>query len=220
MWPQLAQRGESLILRESAQCPPEDEAEFQNVQKHRFFNTNNLWFKLSEVKEIMEKNGGVMSLPMIRNSKTVDPKDDSTAKVFQLETAMGAAIASFGARSRAVVIERNRFAPVKKCDDLLSLRSDVYEVTADHRLQLIAEREGVPPNVNLGSTYKKIGAFESLTAKGLPSMKGCKKLTLKGEKMSFEAGVTFTGEVVVTSTAADTVVPAGEYEGEVTFPTA
>ncbi|CAI5742739.1 unnamed protein product [Peronospora destructor] len=32
-----------LILRESAQCADGDEKEFQNITKHRYFNTNNLW---------------------------------------------------------------------------------------------------------------------------------------------------------------------------------
>eukprot|EP00421_Protoceratium_reticulatum_P024007 CAMPEP_0168477736 /NCGR_PEP_ID=MMETSP0228-20121227/62572_1 /TAXON_ID=133427 /ORGANISM="Protoceratium reticulatum, Strain CCCM 535 (=CCMP 1889)" /LENGTH=309 /DNA_ID=CAMNT_0008493927 /DNA_START=9 /DNA_END=934 /DNA_ORIENTATION=- len=35
-----------LLLRESAQCPEEDEKEFQNVSKHAYFNTNNLWVDL------------------------------------------------------------------------------------------------------------------------------------------------------------------------------
>ena len=29
-----------LLLRESAQCPDEDEKEFQNVGKYKYFNTN------------------------------------------------------------------------------------------------------------------------------------------------------------------------------------
>merc|ERR1712227_493151 len=130
----------------------------------------------------MEANNGVMELPMIRNAKTVDPKDDSTAKVYQLETAMGAAIANFGERSRAVIVPRSRFAPVKKCDDLLNLRSDAYEVTDDFRLQLVESRYGVPPTVNLGDTYKKISAFDVLTANGAPSMKDCNMLTFLPKK--------------------------------------
>ena len=34
---------DGLLLRESAQCPDEDEKAFQDVSKHKFFNTNNLW---------------------------------------------------------------------------------------------------------------------------------------------------------------------------------
>jgi len=216
----LAKKGDGLILRESAQCPDEDEKAFQDISKHQFFNTNNLWFKLSDVKKVMDANGGVMELPMIRNSKTVDPKDESSAKVYQLETAMGAAIASFGARARAVVVERDRFAPVKKCDDLLSLRSDVYEVTPDFRLLLVASRKGVPPNVNLGDTYKKMGEFEKMTTNGVPSMSECTKLTFLPKKTkticSLEKGVIFKGEVTVNvSEGEGKVLKAGTYTGTV-----
>ena len=39
-----------LLLRESAQCPEEDEARFADVNRHRFFNTNNLWIDLEALK--------------------------------------------------------------------------------------------------------------------------------------------------------------------------
>jgi len=216
----LATTGEGLVLREAAQCPDADEKAFQDIAKHKFFNTNNLWFKLSDVKKVMDEKGGVMELPMIRNSKTVDPKDDSTSKVYQLETAMGAAIANFGTRSRAVIVDRTRFAPVKKCDDLLNLRSDAYESTSDHRLQLIASRNGLPPTVNLGDTYKKIDAFDKLTSGGIPSMKDCKSLTMLPKKtkkiISFEKGVVFKGDVTIeVSDDGPEVLKAGEYSGTV-----
>ena len=35
-----------LALRESAQCPDEDTDAFQDVDRHRYFNTNNLWINL------------------------------------------------------------------------------------------------------------------------------------------------------------------------------
>lgn len=216
----LAKKGDGLILRELAQCPEADEKAFQDTDKHQFFNTNNLWFKLKDVNDIMSANGGVMDLPMIRNSKTVDPKDDTTAKVYQLETAMGAAIANFGSRSRAVCVDRTRFAPVKKCDDLLNLRSDAYEVTADFRLCLIAARNGTPPTVNLGDTYKKIGEFDKLTANGAPSMKDCSKLTFLPKKtkkiVTLAKGVVFKGEVTVEVTDdGPAILEAGEYTGVV-----
>eukprot|EP00978_Attheya_sp_CCMP212_P030318 scaffold111041_cov65-Attheya_sp.AAC.4 len=40
---------------------------------------------------------------MIKNKKTVDPKDDSSTKVVQLETAMGAAIECFEGATAIVV---------------------------------------------------------------------------------------------------------------------
>lgn len=39
-----------VMLRESAQCAKSDEAAFQDVSKHQFFNTNNLWVSTSYVR--------------------------------------------------------------------------------------------------------------------------------------------------------------------------
>lgn len=94
-----------LILREVAQCPDADIPEFQNISKHRYFNTNTLWIRLDSLKQILDANGGVLPLPMIRNSKTVNPRDPESAKVFQLETAMGAGIECFpGARRQCAAL--------------------------------------------------------------------------------------------------------------------
>jgi UDP-N-acetylglucosamine pyrophosphorylase len=74
-----------LILRESAQCAKEDSAAFQDVNTHKYFNTNNLWVRLDLLKELMDASGGFVPLPTILNSKTVDPQLDTSAGVFQLE---------------------------------------------------------------------------------------------------------------------------------------
>ncbi len=46
-----------LILRESAQCGKEDEAAFQDTNRHMFFNTNNLWVRLDLLKTLMDSKG-------------------------------------------------------------------------------------------------------------------------------------------------------------------
>merc|ERR1740127_245178 len=135
----LAKDSGGLLLRESAQCPDADEKEFQNVDKYKFFNTNNLWVNLEALKKTMAENGNVLPLPVIKNGKTVDPRDKKSTKVLQLETAMGAAIASFEG-AQAILIPRTRFAPVKTTNDMLALMSDAYEVPADWRMVLKAER--------------------------------------------------------------------------------
>ncbi len=135
-----------LILRESSQCPDADSEAFQDIGRHRFFNTNNLWVRLDHLKEALDAQGGFLPLAVIKNRKTVDPRDPSSPAVFQLETAMGAAISCFGAAG-AIEVSRARFAPVKTTDDLLALRSDAYVVTPDFRLELHPERRGQPPVV-------------------------------------------------------------------------
>lgn len=79
--------------------------------------------------------GGVLPLPLIKNKKTVNPRDSGSTPVFQLETAMGAAIECFD-DSGAVVVPRSRFAPVKTCADLLVLRSDAYKITQASTVEL------------------------------------------------------------------------------------
>ena len=74
-------------------------------------------------------SNGVLHLPLIKNKKTVNPRDSSTPAVFQLETAMGSAIECFD-DAGAVVVPRARFAPVKTTNDLFGLRSDAFKVLA------------------------------------------------------------------------------------------
>ena len=77
--------------------------------------------------EALDARDGVLGLPLIRNIKTVDPADPSTPEVIQIETAMGAAIEVFEG-SRTIEVGRDRFVPVKTTNDLLVLRSDVYDI--------------------------------------------------------------------------------------------
>lgn len=82
---------------------------------------------LPSLKATLDESKGVLQLPLIKNKKTVNPRESETPAVFQLETAMGSAIECFN-DAGAVVVPRDRFAPVKTCNDLFALRSDVYEV--------------------------------------------------------------------------------------------
>eukprot|EP00927_Polykrikos_kofoidii_P039811 TRINITY_DN3411_c0_g1_i1.p1 TRINITY_DN3411_c0_g1~~TRINITY_DN3411_c0_g1_i1.p1 ORF type:complete len:466 (+),score=114.94 TRINITY_DN3411_c0_g1_i1:75-1472(+) len=190
-----------LLLRESAQCPEEDEKEFQNTGKHRYFNTNNLWVNLEALKGIFEANNGFIPLPVMKNSKTVDPRDKESLKVLQLETAMGAAISSFEGAS-AIVIDRERFAPVKTTNDLFALRSDAYVLTEDFRLVLAPGRKGVPPNIKLDGKYKFVDAMDTMIPKGPPSLLECTKLVIEGS-VEFGEGVVIKGDVTIKNASAE-----------------
>ena len=205
--------GGGLLLRESAQCPDADEAAFQDVTKHKFFNTNNLWVNLAALKATFEASGGVLKLPVIKNGKTVDPRDKASTKVLQLETAMGSAIECF-AKASAILIPRTRFAPVKTTNDLLALSSDAYEVTADKRMVLKAERNGTPPDIKLDGMYKFVDQLATLVPPGCtPSLIKCDKLTVKGAVV-LEAGVVFEGKVEIVGAAEGPpkVLKAGTYK--------
>lgn len=194
--------GGRLTLREVAQCPKDDLDEFQNIERHRYFNTNNIWVNLVQLKAALDASGNVFALPMIRNSKTVDPRDASSPRVYQLETAMGAAIEIFPG-AEAVQVPRSRFVPVKTCSDLLALRSDIY--TLDEQARLQKNPEGGPGEIVISLDerfYKLIDAFEARFPEPVPSLVGCERLSVEGD-IRFEPGSTFRGEVRVVNTAEE-----------------
>ena len=130
-----------LILRETAQTPDEDMDAFTDVERHPYFHVNNLWVDLRALDALLRERDGVLGLPMIVNEKTVDPSDSSSPAVYQLETAMGAAIGVFEG-ARAIRVPRSRFVPVKKTSDLLVLRSDAYVLGDGARIELAQGRDG------------------------------------------------------------------------------
>ncbi len=182
-----------LVLRETAQTPDEDLESFEDISRHRYFNCNNIWVDLEALDRTLEERDGVLGLPMIVNEKTVDPGDSSSPAVVQLETAMGAAVSVFDGAA-AIRVPRARFAPVKKTDDLLVVRSDAYELAEDFTVRLA--REGAPV-VNLDSEhFKLLRDFEERFSGGAPSLVECERLTVEGD-VRFGRDVRVRGEVTL-----------------------
>jgi UDP-N-acetylglucosamine pyrophosphorylase len=191
-----------LLLRESAQCPKEDQSSFQDIERHRFFNTNNLWIRLDRLQTELARQGGALPLPLIANTKPVDPRDPTSPKVLQLESAMGAAIQCFE-KSDAIIVPRTRFAPVKTTSDLLALRSDAYRITNDHRLVLDERRRGQPPQIELDPRhYALLGDFERFFPDGAPSLIRCESLTVEGP-VRFAPDVICEGNVAVANSSSE-----------------
>jgi len=189
-------RGGGLVLRESAQCPPEDEAAFQDVARYRYFNTNNLWIDLEALDAALRARAGILDLPLIRNAKPLDPSYPGSEPVYQLETAMGSAISVFDGAA-AVRVPRTRFAPVKTTSDLLALWSDAYVRTEDERVVLAPERDERPVVVDLDPRYYRlIGDLEARFPAGAPSLRACERLSVHGDVV-FGAGVVCRGAVTV-----------------------
>jgi UTP--glucose-1-phosphate uridylyltransferase len=192
----LALRDGRYVLRETAQTPEEDLAALQDISRHRYVNTNNLWVDLQALDRVLRDRGGVLGLPLIVNRKTVDPGDKSTPEVFQLETAMGAAIGVFD-DARPVRVPRQRFSPVKTTEDLLALRSDAYVLAEGARVELAPARGETPPVVDLDDAYYKLlRDFEARFPDGAPSLVACDRLTVEGDVV-FGRGVVVRGTAVV-----------------------
>ena len=198
-----------LILREIAQCPEEDVDAFQDIQYYRYFNTNSLWIDLQALDALV-RHSPVIHLPMILNPKTLDPRDANCPPVFQVETAMGAAISLFEG-AKAVEVPATRFRPVKKCADLLALRSDCFLFQVDGNLVPNPARRLGRIQVNLDPVfYTKIDDFEQRFAHGVPSLIDCETLTVKGD-VYFERDVVIRGKAFIHNTGPKpAVIPAGK----------
>ncbi len=206
-------RDARLVLRESAQCTEADRGAFEDVDRHRYFNTNNLWVHLPTLAGTLRAGHGAIALPVIQNRKHVDPRDAGTPSVIQLETAMGAAIEVFE-DARAIVVPRDRFAPVKTTADLLALRSDAYRLSDDYRVLAAPGSQAEALRVDLDPTFfGRIDDFERRFAAGPPSLRGCTRLRVRGD-VFFGAGVVCRGDVVVEHDGAGALeIEAGRILG-------
>ncbi|HWD70321.1 MAG TPA: UTP--glucose-1-phosphate uridylyltransferase [Solirubrobacteraceae bacterium] len=195
----IARRGGDgqLILRETAQTPAEDAESFRDYRKWRYYNTNSLWIDLDAIAARFA-DGGRLELPVIVNRKTVDPRDKSSTPVLQLESAMGAAIGSFPGAS-LLQVPRTRFVPVKTTDDLLLLRSDVFRLADEFRVQPASE-EGAQPYVALDKEY--FGLIDDFDARipVPPSLREAERFVVNGD-VHFGTGVVIRGDVEIGAPA-------------------
>jgi UTP--glucose-1-phosphate uridylyltransferase len=159
--------------------------------------------------EALDARHGILGLPLIRNVKTVDPADSSTPEVIQVETAMGAAIEVFEG-ARTIEVGRDRFVPVKTTNDLLVLRSDVYDVGSD----FVLDPASTPPYVDLDPAYYRlVPEFERRFPEGAPSLREATALKVAGD-WTFGAKVRVVGDVTLQTGAAERVETGSVLEHE------
>jgi UTP--glucose-1-phosphate uridylyltransferase len=133
--------------------------------------------------------------------KHLDPADKATPEVIQVETAMGAAIEVFEG-ARTIEVGRDRFVPVKTTDDLLVLRSDVYDLGKDFVLDQAGDDV---PYVSLdGDFYKLVGDFDKRFPEGAPSLREADSFKVEGD-WTFGRGVKVVGDVALASKSAQRV---------------
>lgn len=190
-----------IVLRESAQTLDADRGALADLDRHRFCSTNNLWFDLQAMTDVLDDRQGILGLPLIRNLKHLDPGDPSTPEVIQIETAMGAAIEVFEG-ARTIEVGRSRFVPVKTTNDLLVLRSDTYDLGRDFVLDQAGEDVAF---VDLdGDFYKLVGDFDKRFPEGAPSLREATSLVVDGD-VTFGRGVRIVGDVQIKAPSAQRI---------------
>ena len=193
-----------LVLRESAQCPKEDTEQFQNIAKHKYFNTNTIWLNLVSLQKVMQERNNILELPMIVNRKNVNPKEISSKKVIQLETAMGSAISVFEGAS-ALEVPRTRFAPVKTTEDLLAVRSDNYILDENFNVLLNPLRTLPHLLITLDKKYYKLVDDLDSRISEAPSLLECESLNIIGD-IKLGESVKFIGNVSLSNASNETRV--------------
>lgn len=181
--------GGHVVLRETAQTPPEDVPFFQDYHRHPLANTNNLWLNLESISEAMGDKE-YLDLPLIANHKHIDGPD--SPEVIQLESAMGTGIAVFE-KSELLKVSRARFIPVKNTSDILLLRSDAFTLSSDSRLLDVTPHR---PTVWLDPQY--FGHYTEFEERVpvLPSIAHARSLTVRGDVV-VPPGFVATGDAVI-----------------------
>ena len=193
-------------LLEIAQVPKEHVNEFKSIKKFKYFNTNNIWMNLRAIKRVVEENE--LEMEIIANEKSIpaDKKGEADQAIYQLETAVGAAIRHFK-NAHGVNVPRRRFLPVKTCSDLLLVKSDLYRL--EHgQLVMDPNRFGGVPVIKLGSDFKKVSDFQKRIP-SIPRIVELDHLTITGA-VNLGRNVTLKGTVIIVATEGSTIdVPPG-----------
>ena len=194
-----------LVLRDSAMVEKQDEDAFQDIARHTTFHANNLWVDLRVLDRLLsdsEARGEAgIGLPILVNRKTVDPSDSASTDVIQIETAMGGAVGRIEG-ARAIHVPRTRFRPVKTTNELLLVRSDIFEL--DDQSAIVSLITHPDPYVDLDKPYKLVPGFEERFPKGAPSLREATSLRVEGD-VTFGADVVCIGDVTVRASGRATI---------------
>jgi len=191
-----------IRLLEVAQVPKEHEEDFKSVKKFNVFNTNNLWISMPAMTRILDER--TLDMEIIVNPKTLD----NGLNVYQLETAVGAAMKCFE-NATGINVPRSRFLPVKKSSDLLLVMSNLYSL--QHGALVMSPKRMFPstPLIKLGDNhFKKVANFLSRFGSS-PDVLELDHLTVSGD-VTFGRGVSLRGTVIIIANHGDRIdIPAG-----------
>uniref|UniRef100_A0A0K0EPH3 UTP--glucose-1-phosphate uridylyltransferase n=1 Tax=Strongyloides stercoralis TaxID=6248 RepID=A0A0K0EPH3_STRER len=185
----LIEINDHIMHLEMPQVPKNHIDDFCSLNKFKIFNTNNIWINLRKVKEKID----TIKMEIIVNKK----KLKNGRNVIQLETSIGGAIRNFE-RSLAVHVDRHRFLPVKKTQDLMGIMSNLYTMDENFILRLVENRPiKMAPTIKLSSEFDYVSEFQKRMP-NIPNIKDLIRLTIKGD-VTFGKDVTLKGDVIIVA---------------------
>jgi len=194
-----------LRLLEVAQVPKPHLEEFKSIKKFSVFNTNNIWVKLEAIKQHVDER--TLDMEVIVNPKSLEGAHQGV-NVIQLETAVGAAMKCFD-NCQGVNVPRSRFLPVKTCQDLLLIMSNLYSLN-NGTLSMSPERMfQTTPLIKLGALhFQKVKDFLRRFS-SIPDIIELDHLTVSGD-VTFGKRVSLKGTVIIIANHGDRIdIPDG-----------
>ncbi|MBT6346651.1 MAG: UTP--glucose-1-phosphate uridylyltransferase [Nitrospina sp.] len=201
----LYQQNGKLKLLEIARVPDDKIDEFCDQNKFKVFNTNNIWINLVALNDRLQQ--GPLDLTVLVNPKNIEGID-----VVQLETAIGSALECF-TDAVGLTVPRERFLPVKKNDDLLLVRSNLFSLDKG-KLKRNPDRK-IPqlPEINLGEFLQNIENFQTCMPV-IPDLIDLEALKIEGD-VRFAGKASLKGKVKLKGLNKTLTLPAGiEIVGE------
>jgi len=195
----LYQQDGKLKLLEIARVPDDKIDEFCDQKKFKVFNTNNIWINLIALKNRLEQ--GPLELTVLVNRKNI-----GETPVVQLETAIGSALECFEG-AVGLTVSRDRFLPVKKTDDLLLVRSNLFTLNKG-QLKINPQRKSqYLPKIELGEFLQNIENFQN-SLPIIPDLVDLEELKIKGD-VRFEGTACLKGKVYLEGLKKALILPSG-----------
>lgn len=194
-----------LRLLEVAQVPKAHLEEFKSIKKFNVFNTNNIWVSLEAIKRVIDER--TLDMEVIVNPKSLEGAHEGL-KVIQLETAVGAAMKCFD-NCHGVNVPRSRFLPVKTCQDLLLIMSNLYTLNKGTLIMSPDRMFQTTPLIKLGAkNFQKVQEFLRRFAR-IPDILELDHLTVSGD-VNFGRGVHLKGTVIIIANYGERIdIPDG-----------
>ena len=195
----LYQQEGKLKLLEIARVPDDKVDEFCDQEKFKFFNTNNIWINLVALNDRLKK--GPLELSVMVNRKNVEG-----TSILQLETAIGSGLECFEG-AVGLSVSRERFLPVKKTDDLLLVRSNLFSLSNGKLVRNPQRKSASLPIIELDDFLQNIENFQT-SFPVIPDLVNLEELKIKGA-VRFEGAASLQGKVHLQGLKEGLSLPTG-----------